>query len=80
MKNGKSILITLIMAALLPALTASAQSTQNGEHFQQALENGRQARKAFICGLRNTAAWLRTADPQTGLVPDRMGETLYTPA
>ena len=37
--------------------------------YGRALENGIQA----------NAAWLSTADPVALLVPDRMGESLYTP-
>lgn len=47
--------------------------------YGRALENGVQANAAFKSGLRNTAAWLSTADPISLLVPDRMGESLYTP-
>ncbi len=77
MKN--KLLVVLSLYALCMSPSIYGQSGTDSLHYEQALVNGGKANAAFRSGLRNTAAWLSTADPLTLLVPDRMGESLYTP-
>ena len=76
----KEIISILCLIYLIPyTICGQYITSKESELFQQALNRAEQANETFTRGLRNTNAWLSIADPTTLLIPDRMGQTLYTP-
>jgi len=78
MKKGMISVLCLIYLVALPVWCQDV-TVNKSEIFQEALIRGEQANDALIRSLRNTDAWFLTADPITLLIPDRLGETVYTP-
>lgn len=76
----KEIILILTLVYLIPyAICGQYITSKESELFQQALNRAEQANDALVRSLRNTNAWLAIADPITLLIPDQMGNTLYTP-
>lgn len=60
---------TFIVLAALACATAQASEERAQIHFQRASRHGAQARKALHACQRYVTAWLRQADPESGLIP-----------